>query len=259
MNHANLKALILSNQRSHHRLMTFNANANTDDITVRIHYGVEIISRPNGTWTLSFNSANASGPAVDLVNLLTGPDFIIKKMKPRTYKFNEDFLSAEAQFNFSPDGTFTATEGSVIEVADLKEKTKALHVLTRRVRKKVQPQLRLLGADKFKHELDSRGHRKYTRYEEDAEIKALVNILDGNDIVKNMKIIRDVCDMSHFFGQGSRYSWNNSQETSEFRPKQIIDKILRRVAANKLAILEKYDERNRKATDRQESGTRRAA
>jgi len=254
MNHANLRALILSNQSSDHRLMRFNASGR--NIDVRIYSGAKITSYPDGHWELTLKPRNLSGPAVDFINMITPADFIVKKQKPHVYKFgDEDYLAKEAIFHFDCKGEWAATQGSIIFGAGLVEKTKALRVLTRRVRKKVQPQLRLLGADKFPAQRNRNGYLVYIRRDEDAEINALMGVLDGVDVVKNLTTLMHVCGMHDLFGQGNK-NWTT---TSEFRPKAIIDKILRRVSVHKLVILEKYDDRNRKAANRPKASTRRAA
>lgn len=257
MKYETIKAVFLSNQRSDHRLFRINTKPEFNGFIVDIYYGAKIISYPTGKFDIEINCRSLSGPAVDLINMVTPDNFVLKKNKPRTYKLGESWLGQECKFHVKADGTWFNTNDCIIaNDEELKEKTKALHVLTRRVRKKVQPQIRLLGPEPFKPETDERGYRKYQNRGDLSEVDALMNVLDGKAVVQNLKLLCDLCDMEPLFGQGNRWSRNG---TSEFQPKKIIDKILRRVSANKLAILEKYDERNRKAANRSKGNTRRAA
>ena len=252
MNHDTLKQLLLSNQRSDHRMISFMAESPDGTIIMNLHYGAKVISKDDKSWNLEVQPEHLSGPIVDMINLITPPDFVIKKSKPRVFTFNgTDYLGKNSAFRFNSDGTWDIT-GEYIDGSQIKEKTKELHKLTRRIRKKVQPQLRLLGPKAFRYDRDNR----YTLRQQGNEIDILMNLLDGKDVKKNLTAAMHVCDMTSYFGQGSWYGRNT---TSDFKPKAIIDKILRRVSANKLAILEKYDERNRKTTNRPKVDTRRAA
>jgi len=251
MNHANLKALILSNQKRDGKLMHVHEQQGTENIIVKIYYGADIVSRPDGSWNLTMSCNNLNQAAVDILNVLTNEHFVLKKTKTRTFQLNKNFLTDNTVIEFQPNGDWHILEG-VIYVDDLKEKTKELHKLTRRFRKIVQPQLRLLG-DKAFH-LDP-NQKQYHYGNKEAEIEALINLLDGVNVVKNLKLMRDIGDMYWEFGCGTR--WNRNS-TSEFNPRKIVDKILRRVGTNKLAILEKYDERKR-STNRSKDRTRRAA
>jgi len=222
-------------------------------IKMNLYYGAEVISYDNESWDLKLSPESLSGGVVDLINLITPPDFVIKKSKPRVFTFNGlDYLGKNSAFTFNKDGTWEVT-GDIISGANIKEKTKELHKLTRRIRKKVQPQLRLLGKEAFRFDRENR----YSLRHAGTELDILMNLLDGKDIKKNLTALMHVCDMTHLFGQGS---WYGRTGDSDFQPKKIIDKVLRRVGANKIAILEKYDERNRrKTTNRPKADTRRAA
>lgn len=250
MKYENLKKLMFNYQRTGGRLMRFIEDSNKN-IRVHVYCGAEIVSRPDGTWSLDVDANHLNGPALDLINILVDdPDFRIKKIKARTFKFGDnDFLSEQTSFEFDNKGEWTAK--GIIKGEGLTEQTKELHKLTRRLRKKVQPQIRLLGASAFKID----GDKRYIYRNARKEVDILIDVLDGKNTIENLRLLMYVCNMSHLFGQGSWYQRNGS---SEFQPKKIIDKILRRVQANKLAILEKYDER-RKTTDRSKAGTRRAA
>lgn len=252
MNHALLSKLIIKNQSNNYNVCSFSSIKDSPNTHIRVYPGIEIESRPDGSWSMALKASHIQNSGNDRINDLTGSNFEIKKKGPRKYVINGDtYIGEDTVVEFAADGAFTVT--GVLEMKDFTEQKKALHVLTRRVRKKVQPQIRLLGASAFKV---SRDNRKYHYRAEREEIAALMKVLDAEQIVDNLKKLRDLWNDWEMFGSEGYHG-----HTEEFKPKRIIDKFLRRVGVHKIAIMEKYDERARRSGTNTQQGesTRRAA
>lgn len=242
MNHATLTALMLAGQNYGNKLYSISPDASGPRrIKLSLYHGADIISHCDGSWELTVDPTRLSRPAIDFLNLHTNESFALKKLGVHKYSFAGGFVAKQLQVAFKPDGTFTVISGLVLDDDALKAKTKALHSLTRRVRKKVQPQIRLLGASAFVANRDE-DHKHQYGPDRKNEIDVLMNILDGNEVVKNLNILRATAHMGEIFGNG--HPWRR-KSSSELQPKKIVDVILRRVGKHKFEILEKYDERTR--------------
>jgi len=243
MNHATLTALMLSNQSHGNKLYSINkVEGHPDHVRLQLYYGAAIITRPDGSWGLTVDPRCLSQMATDFLNLHTNETFYIKKLGTNKFSFTGGFIGKKLKLEFKPDGTFTVLSGLILDDDKLKAKTKALHTLTRRVRKKVQPQIRLLGAAAFTADRDKDNEHRWGKNKKE-EVPTLINILDGNEVVKNLNILRAINGMGEVFGNGP--SWPRNKAPHELQPKKIVDIILRRVGKHKLEILEKYDERTR--------------
>jgi hypothetical protein len=245
MNHSNLKHLMEAQNSLNNKLYSISRNVKQpDDLMIDFWSGARITSHPDSSWELFLNTESLSVQAMEALNLTTNANFVLKKHKARKFSINgKDYLGAKTQLHFSPEGTCTYVDG-VIRGEMLAAGRKELHKLTRRIRKKVQPQLRLLGTGHFKKKEKDR--ELYWANNTANEIKYLMKLLDGEDVVESLDKLRVVCEMDHVFGNGERWS---RDATSPFVPEKIIDKILRRVGVHQLAILEKYDERSRSKTN----------
>jgi len=246
MNHANLKALMLAQNNHNNKLyyLRHTSGEDLDALTIYFYSGAEVVSRPDKSWTLTLDPNTITMAAIECINMLTSSDFVIKKHAPRKFSINgEDFIGNGTIIDFDTKGDYVYTQG-IISGKTLKEGKKDLHKLTRRIRKKVQPQLRLLGTGHFQKKQSDKDHYYYAQ-DNNKEVKYLIKLLDGEDIIETLDKLRVICDMDYLFGNGHNWALSNS---SEFQPKKIIDKILRRVGANKITILEKYDERKRNTT-----------
>lgn len=252
MNHALLSKLIIKNQSNNYNVCSFSSIKDSPNTHIRVYPGIEIVSRPDGTWSMALKASHIQNSGNNRINDLTGNNFIIRKKGPRKYVINGDtYIGEDTVVEFAADDTFTVT--GVLEMKDFTEQKKALHKLTRRVRKKVQPQIRLLGQQAFDIPYRS---RKYHYREEAKEITAIMKVLDAEEVFVNMTALRDVWNDWDMFGCA-----DYREEREEFKPKRIIDKFLRRVGVHKIAIMEKYDERARRSGSNTQQGesTRRAA
>jgi hypothetical protein len=245
MNHGNLKHLMEAQNSLNNKLYSISRNVKQpDDLLIDFWSGARITSHPDSSWELHLVADHLSVQAMEALNLTTNTNFVLKKHKARHFSINGiDFLGAKTHLHFSPKGTCTYV-GGVIRGEMLATQRKELHKLTRRIRKKVQPQLRLLGTGHFQKKEKDRD--LYWSNNAANEIKYLIQLLDGENIVEALDKLRVVCEMDYLFGNGER--WSNNQ-VSDFNPKKIIDKILRRVGVHQIAILEKYDERSRSNTN----------
>jgi len=250
MNHAQLKHLIEAQTNCGNKLFypgrghTSQAIPHSPDILeINLIQGAHIDSYPCGTWILSLNPQTLNPQAISWINEATHANFVLKKHRARQISINKtDWLGTKSIIRFAADGSFSYTQGVVLG-KDITTGTKHLHALTRRLRKKVQPQLRLLGPEHFK----TKNNEHYSGCAH--EIEYLMKLLDGKDVIASLDALRTICNMRSLFGNPSRYnSYQGKSHTPSFQPQKIIDTILRHVGNHKIQILEKYDDRAKSQT-----------
>ena len=250
MNYNNFRHLMKNTKcydyvvRDNHTYPYISGGAETkNDIIVKFYSSntcIQIAKDNSATLKISYGLLSRS---IDLLNLITDERFSLEKKG--TYKYLltvndvQGYMYEQTTIKFSPSGKPTIVDGLVIDDAILNAKTRALHAKTRKLRKLIQPKLRLTTTEMFINEIN-RGKADARR---NAEV--LVDLLEGKDLISNLTYMALVSKQIHLLGV--RRTWQNGdgyKVVGRVRPKEIVDYLLRQIQAHKIEILEIYDERN---------------